>query len=110
MSVLLEFSHFNSINSTFITLVAQFATATVLCLLQVVCSQESVNDRNLLCGIETGNSLGYSLADIIEVRSFTTNYASQDNNCVIAAIKYHLMCTIDKLETSRNSLNMYVLC
>ena len=40
--------------------------------------------------------------------SLTLYHASQDDDGVVSAVESHLVCTIDKFETSRHRLHVYV--
>ena len=93
----LEFCHFDSVDSALVTLVAQLAAAAILRLLEVVGGEKSVDDRDFLCGIEARNTVGDTLADIVEVRSLATNHTTQDDDSIVAAIEHHLMGAVDKL-------------
>ena len=106
---LLELRHLDSVDSALVTLVAQLATAAVLGLLQVVGGEETIDNRNLLCCIEACDAIGNTLADVIEVRSLTTNHATQDDDSVVSAIENHLMSAVNQLEASGNSLYVDVL-
>ena len=106
---LLELRHLDSVDSALVTLVAQLATAAVLGLLQVVGGQETIDNRNLLCCVEACDAIGNTLADVIEVRSLTTNHATQDDDSVVSAIENHLMSAVNQLEATRNRLHVDVL-
>ena len=106
---LLELRHLDSVDSALVTLVAQLATAAVLGLLQVVGGEETIDNRNLLCGVEACDAIGNTLADVIEVRSLTTNHATQDDDSVVSAIENHLMSAVNQLEATRNRLHVDVL-
>lgn len=107
--VLLELCHFDGINGAFVAFVAETPTATVARLLQVVRSEQSVDDRNVSCGIQTGDALGYSLTDVVEVRCLTANDAAKDDDGIVAVVEGHLVGTVDELEGARNGLDMNVL-
>src|SRR5574344_32011 len=55
------------------------------------------------------DSCCYTLADVIEVRGVSTNDTSQDDDGIKSIVFCHLLFTIDKFKTSRNSFNMDVL-
>ena len=105
----LELRHLDSIDSAFVALVAILATAAVECLLQVVGGEQAVDDRYLACGVEACDACRYALTDVVEVRSLTAYHASEDYHGVVASVEHHLVSTVDKLEASRNCLDVYVL-
>ena len=106
---ILEFRHLNGINCAFVALVAILATATVESLLLVVSGKQTIYNRYLACGVESCNACCNALADVVEVRSLTANYATQDNHCIISTVQNHLMSSVDKLEATRNGLHVDVL-
>ena len=109
VSNVLELSHLDSVNGTFVALVAILAAAAVESLLLVVVGEQALNDRYLACSVESGDAVCHSLADIVEVRSLTAYYAAQYYHSVVAAVQYHLVGAVYQLKATRNCLYVYVL-
>ena len=105
----LELRHLYGVNGAFVAFVAILAAATVESLLAVVSGEQAVDDGYLTCGVETSDAVSNTLADIVEVRSLTANHATEDNHGVIASVENHLVCSVNQLEASGNSLDVDVL-
>ena len=71
--------------------------------------QQTVDDRDILCGVEPCNAVRDTLADIREMRCLTLDDAAEDYHGVETIVLAHLLCTVDELETARNSLHMDIL-
>ena len=71
--------------------------------------QQTVDDRDILCGVEPCDAVGDSLADVREMRCLTLDDAAKDYHGVETIVLAHLLCTVDELETARNGLHMDIL-
>lgn len=91
VTVALEFCHFDGVDSTFVTFVAQLPSASVLSLLQVICRQQSVYDRNLAGGIQPRDAVGDPLTDVVEMWCFASDDATENDNGIVTSVKCHLM-------------------
>ena len=72
----LEFCHFDGINGTLAAFVAILATTAILGLVQVVGGEQSVDDGNVLVGVEAGYAVSNALADVVEVGRFAADDAA----------------------------------
>lgn len=105
----LEFRHLYGIYGAFISLVAEASAATVFGLLQVVGGEQAVDYGYFALGVELGNAVCHALANVVEVRSFAADDATENYYCVISAVECHLVSTVNKLEAARNGLYVDVL-
>ena len=94
----LELRHFDGVDCTFVTLVAVFASASVERLLHVECGEQSVDYRNLALGVESCDTVGHALTDVVEVWSLTLYHASQDDDGVVSAVESHLVVHVSERE------------
>ena len=86
MSLRLEFRHLDGIYGTLVPLVPEPSTTAVLCLLQVVCGEKTIDDGDVLCGVEVCNAVCDTLADVVEMRGFAPDDTSEDDDGVESVI------------------------
>lgn len=96
--VLLELSHFDSIDSTFIAFVTQSASATILGLLQVIGGQQAIDDGDAARGIKACDAGSYSLADVVKVGCFSTNDTAENNDGIVTVVERHLVSPVDEFK------------
>lgn len=96
--VLLELSHFDGIDSTFIAFVTQSASATILGLLQVIGGQQTINDGYAARGVKACDAGSYSLADVIKVGCFSTNDTAENNDGIVTVVERHLVSPVDEFK------------
>ena len=106
---MLEFRHLYGVYGAFVALVAEPSSAAVLCLLQVVGCQQTVDYGDFALCVELGYAVCHALADVVEVRSFAADNAAEDYYCVVSAVERHLVCAVDEFEAARNGLYVNVL-
>ena len=82
----LELCHFDGVNGTFITLISQFAAATVFCLLQVVGREQPVDDRSILSCIEPGYTVSHSLTNIVKMRCLATDDTAENDDGIVTSV------------------------
>ena len=80
---MLELSHFDGVDGTFVALVAQPASTTVLGLFEIVGGEQAVDDGNGAGGVEMGYALGDALTDVVEMGCLAADDAAQDNDGVV---------------------------
>ena len=90
LQLTLEVDHLDGCYGAFVTFIAQTTTGTVFCLLHIVGGNQTVDDRDVGCGIQVSDALGSTGTNIIEVRSVATNYASDSNDCIHLTALNHL--------------------
>ena len=91
----LEFCHLDGDDGALITLVAETASRTILGLLHVLCGQQTEDNGNVVRRVESGNALGDSLTDVVEMGSLAADDAAEDNDGVIAVVERHLVRSVD---------------
>jgi hypothetical protein len=72
-SELSEFRHLDGYYGTLVAFIAQAATGTVLCLLEVFSCQQSEYDGNAACGVQPGYACRYALTDVVEMGRLATD-------------------------------------
>ncbi len=100
----LEFRHFNRHYGTFVALVSESSAGAFLRLLQGVGGEQAVDDGNLALGVEAGDAVGDTLADVVEMGRFATDDAAEDNHGVVTSVQAHLVGSVDELKAARNGL------
>ena len=75
----------------------------------VLTAEQSEYYGNVVGSIQSGNTLCYSLTDVVEVRCFTTNHTTQHDDSIITVVECHLACTINQLKGTWHCLYVDVL-
>jgi len=78
------------------------AAGTIESLLKVKSGQYAKNEGNFVPEIEFGNTLGYPLTYIIEMRSFSLNNTSKADYCISSPLFRKPYCSQRELKTAGN--------
>ena len=109
LQLVLEVNHLDGCHCTFVSLVAQASAGTVFGLLHVVGGNQTVNHRDVGCGIQVGDALGSTGAHIVEVRSVATNHTADGNHGIHLSAWNHLCGTEGQFKTARYMLDEDIL-
>ena len=109
LQLVLEVNHLDGCHCTFVALVAQASAGTVFGLLHVVGGNQTVNHRDVGCGIQVGDALGSTGAYIVEVRSVATNHTADGNHGIHLSALNHLCGAEGQFKTARYMLDEDIL-
>src|SRR5690554_1165808 len=82
---------------------------TCFCLIERVGSEQTENDRYIVCKVQLGSSLRYAFAHKCKVRGLALDNTSKDNDAVHVCPFDQDFSPVRQFETSRDVLNNYIL-